>query len=54
MNALTCTRDVEAVAMVQVSHTMPTRGVSRIHEATPSGLLIIASCIRDTPRVDMV
>ncbi len=28
MNALTCTRDVETVAMVQVSHTMPTRGVS--------------------------
>ncbi len=41
---------------------MPTRGVSRIHEAiinkpegvAGEGLLIIAECIHDTPRVGMV
>ena len=53
---------VIVVAMVQVSHTMPTSEI--YHEytqqysinprATPSGLLIIASCIRNKSLVGMV
>ena len=43
---------------LSICYTMPTRGVSRIHEAITinpeGGLMVIAECTHDTTQVGMV